>query len=240
MFKNCALCILSTVILTAPVFALEEKFSIISTDASINKEIAPDTAKIRFYVENSGINLADVKEKNDKTVNTAVNAIKKELNSSEQIKTIAFSVRNVYSYKDKVRVFQKYEVVNGFEVKLKDMDKISKIINLAMQNGVKRIDRVNFLVEDSEAICNSMMAETIKIAKNRVSYLAQSAGTSLDKVKSINPYCSLSSSQVAPRVYNSFGANKSMASVAEDSAIDSIEPGTINAKASVNMTYYLK
>ena len=242
MFKNFTLSLLLVSLIAIPCVAQEEKFSIISTDASINREIAPDTASIRFYIENSGTNLAEIKEKNDKAVNSAINVIKNNLSKDEQIKTIAFSVRNIYSYKDKIRIFQKYEVVNGFEVKLKDLEKISKIINLAMDNGVKRIDRVNFSVENSETICNSMMSEAITIAKNRVEHLAKSADASLDKVKSINPYCSLSSSHVVSRNYNSLTANKFAASSMEDSAagVDSIEPGTINARATVNMVYYLK
>ena len=140
----------------------------------------------------------------------------------------------------KVIIFDKYQVRNGFEVKLKDLDKISSIINLAMDNGVKNVGNVNFSVENSEDICNEMMAEAIRIGKNRVDYLAKSAGASLDKVKNINPYCSLSSSHsISPRTYKMANATMDSAG-AEESIMDTIEPGTINARASVNLIYYLK
>jgi len=241
MFKKLAITLFCASVLAMPVFSADCQESIISTEASVNREVTPDTAKIRFTVENSGINLTSIKEKNDKIVNDAIKAIKAVLAENESIKTIAFNVRNVYSYKDKVRVFQKYEVSNGFEVKLKDLDKVSKVINLAMDNGVKNVGNINFLVENSEAVCNDMMAETVKIGKNRVQHLANAAGTTLDKVKSINPYCSLSSSHVQPRMSKVYMANAAMDSVASEGAsLETIEPGTINARASVNMTYYLK
>jgi len=215
--------------------------SLINTEATVNREIMPDTAKIRFSVENSGLNLANLKEKNDKIVSSAITAIKAQLNKDESIKTIAFNVRNVYSYKDKVRVFQKYVVTNGFEVKLKDLDKVSKIINLAMENDVKSVSGVNFLVENSEHICNEMMGDAVKIAKNRIQYLTQQAGAQLDRVKTINPYCSLSSSHVQPRMNKVYMANATMDSASGSQVeMETIEPGTINARASVNMTYYLK
>lgn len=227
--------------LIIPVFAQENiKESIITTDMVINREIMPDTAKIRFSVQNSGINLESLKQKNDEIVNNAIKAIKLQLNQNETIKTISFNVRNVYSYKDKIRVFQKYEVSNGFEVKLKDLNKVSKIINLAMDNGVKNVNGINFLIEESENVCNSMMIDAVKMGKNRVQLLANAAGITLDKVKSINPYCSLTSSNTQPR-YNKMVFNSAdVDSASNESMLETIEAGSINVRASVNMVYYLK
>ncbi len=242
MLKKIALSVVLVGFMTLPILAEEVRESIISTEATVNREVDPDTAKVSFYVENSGINLKDLKEKNDKIVKEAISAIKAQLNSDEKIKTIAFSVRNVYSYKDKVRIFQKYEVRNGFEVKLKDINKVSEIINIAMDNGVKNVGNINFSIENSQNVCNEMIADSVKIAKNRAQILSAAAGASLDKVKSINPYCSLSANYVQPRMNKIYMANSAMdsASGAVAESIDTIEPGVINARASVNMVYYLK
>ncbi len=223
-----------------PVFAIETMESTMNVEASKVKEVSPDTATIRFYVENSGINLNDIKEKNDKIVNAAISAIKQKLNQNESAKTIAFSVNNVYSYKDKVRIFQKYEVRNGFEVKLKDLSKISEIIKIAMDNGIKNIGELNFSVADGEEACNLAMSDAIKIAQKRASYLAQASGNQILKVKSINPYCSLNSNIIAPRFYANSMTSKMADSAEASTVIDSIEPGVINIRAGVNMTYYLK
>ena len=241
MFKKIALSVVLASFIAIPVLAEEVNESIISTEASINREVEPDTAKVSFYVENSGLNLNDLKEKNDKIVKEAITAIKTQLRSDEKIKTIAFSVRNIYSYKDKVRIFQKYEVRNGFEVKLKDINKVSEIINTAMPKGVKNVGNIGFSIENSEVVCNEMMSDAVKVAKNRAQILSSAAGTTIDKVKSINPYCSLSSSHVQPRYNKVYMANAAMDSVSgAEESVDTIEPGMINARASVNMVYYLK
>ncbi len=239
MKNKILLSFLALSLIFAPAVAVEEMESIISVEASKTSEIAPDTATLRFYVENSGVNLSDLKEKNDKTVNTAINAIKAKLKPDESIKTIAFSVNNIYSYKDKIRIFQKYEVKNGFEVKLKDLSKISEIIDIAMNNGIKNIGQLSFSVADGEKACNDAMAEAIKIAKNRAQYLSQSSGNQLLKVKSINPYCSLNNN-VVPRYYSNAMLSKAQDSSEGAATVDVIEPGTINIRAGVNMTYYLK
>ena len=241
MFKKFATTLLILGVTSIPAICAEVQESLISTEATVNREVSPDTARIRFHVENSGLNLADLKKKNDKIVNDAIVAIKAKLDKDESIKTITYSVNNIYSYKDKIRVFQKYQVRNGFEVKLKDLDKISDIINLAMANDVKIVGSLDFSIEDTEKVCNEMMAEAVKTNQKRVQYITNAAGIALGKVKSINPYCSLSHSHVPQnrimKAYNAAGA--SMDTVSEVQ-METIEPGTINARASVNMMYYLK
>ena len=241
MKKLLALTILSSMLLPAVIAVEPAQESTISVDASANSDVEPDTLKVKFYVENTGINLADIKTKNDKIVNGAIIEIKKKLNANESVKTIAFRVSNIYSYKNNIRIFQKYQVTNGFEVKLKDLSKASEIIKIAMDNGVKRVDNLDFYLENTEKSCNELMKQATNIAKNRATVVATAAGTALGKPLSINPYCNLNSNYVAPRMY----ANAMMKSATSDGAmaqesIETIEPGTISVRANVRMTYYLK
>ena len=214
--------------------------STLSVSAQAQGEFEPDTAKIRFYVENSGTNLSEIKAKNDKTVNAAIVEIKKKLGANDTIKTIAFRVNSVYNYKDKVRIFQKYQVTNGFEVKLKDVNKVAEIIQSAMDNGVKRVDSVNFYIENSEKACNELMTEATKIARTRANTVAAAAGTAISKVKTITPYCSLNSNVVQRRVYANAMLKSAGSMDSAEEAIETIEPGSISASASVDITYYLK
>ncbi len=219
--------------------ALAEMESTVSVDTRISKSFSPDTVKIRFYVENSGQNINDIKQKNDKIVNDATTKLKSKLNANETITTISYNINNIYSYKDKVRIFQKYEVKNGFEVKLKDLNKVSEIIKIATDAGVNRVDNLDFYLENNEKNCNDLLIQATKNAKARAEVVAAAAGSSILKVKSINPYCSANSS--SPRVYyNKMMLSSSDAMGESASAPQVIEAGSINLSASVNMTYYLK
>lgn len=242
MFKKIALCVVLASFITIPVLAEEIQESTFPIEASVKREVEPDAAKVTFYVDNSGINLKELKKENDKIVSEAISAIKALLGSGEKVTTIAYSIRNIYSYKEKVRIFQKYEVKNGFEVKLKDIDKVSDIINAATSKGVKNVGNINFYVENSENICNEMMVEAVRIAKNRVQLLSTAAGATVGSVKTINPYCSLSANQYyQPKVNRVYMSSAAMdATGAQEEHIDSIEPGPINATARVNIIYYLK
>ena len=238
MYKKMALCLLSLSLLMPFGYALEEKDSTLSIEYSMTKSIAPDTATIKFYVENTGMNVADIKERNDKIVNDAISKIKPNLGEKEQIKTVAYRVNNIYSYKDKVRIFQKYEVLNGFEVKLKDLNKVSKIIKIAIDSGVKRVENLSFTLENPEIECNNLLAQTAKGAKTRAQVVASSLGETLGGVKHANPYCSTNSIS-RPRYFNSMAKGEAD-SAQTTQMLETIEPGEINLKANINMTYYLK
>ena len=235
MFKKIFVILISLFFI--PAFADME--STVSVDTRISKSYTPDTVKITFYVENSGLNISDIKQKNDKIVNDATTKLKSKLNTNETITTIAYSINNIYSYKDKVRIFQKYEVKNGFEVKLKDLNKVSEVIKIATDAGVNRVDNLNFYLENNEKNCNDLLIQATKNAKARAEIVAAAAGSSVLKVKSINPYCNTNSS--TPRVfYNKMMLSSSDAMGESAPAPQVIEAGSINISASVNMTYYLK
>lgn len=241
IFKKMAVAALSLTLFTPMAITAEIKESTISVDYSMTKQVSPDTASIKFYVENSGTNIADIKEKNDKIVNETIKKIKAELKDGESVKTVAYRINSIYSYKDKIRVFQKYEVTNGFEVKLKDLGKISKIIKIATDSGVKRVDQLNFTLENVQEECNKLLAETSQGAYKKAGHVASALHLMLDKPKSINPYCSVNSNYSMPRYYNS--AKMMTAGAAMDSAEgapETIEAGEITLRANVNMTYYLK
>ncbi len=218
----------------------KEQISTLNVDISLTSDIAPDTAKIKFYVSNQGLNVQDLKEKNDKIAAKAIADIKAKLGANEQIKTIAFRINNIYSYKEKVRIFQKYEVTNGFEVKLKDLSKISEIIQIATDAGIKRVDNINFSIEKSQKVCNDLLAQTAKNAKERANIIATSLDSQILKVKSVNPYCSLNSGYTQPVYFNAKAMDSASAEGEARPVIESIEVGTINVKTSINLVYYLK
>ncbi|MBQ8848543.1 MAG: SIMPL domain-containing protein [Candidatus Gastranaerophilales bacterium] len=231
---------LFTIFVLNPVFANQIQESIINVDMQAKKEVAPDTAVIRFFVENSGINLADLKAKNDKIVSSAISNIKASLVEGEEIKTIAFSVRNIYNYKDKIRVFQKYEVKNGFEVKLKDLSKISKIIKIAMDSDVKIVDGLTFSLDKPNDYCNDLIKQASLDAKKRASLTALALNAQLSNIKSIHPYCSVNNASSRPRFYTNSLSMKADSSVSESTYSETIEPGIITISANVNLVYYLK
>ena len=126
------------------------------------------------------------------------------------------------------------------EVKLKEQDKRSEIIDLATKNDVKNVQNIVFSLEDANNTCNSLMAQALKLAQSRAQYIAKSGGLELLKPKSISPYCSVSSNSTTPRMYANASFKAEGTSYDTANVVESIEPGVLDARANVNMVYYLK
>ncbi len=226
--------------LICPCMAAENE-SVLSVSSTFEKDYTPDTAKVSLSLTNSGMSIKDIKEKNDKTIVEVMALIKKELGQNETIKTTKYSVNPVYSYKNNARVFQRYEVTNGFEVKLKDVTKISNIIKIATDNGIKNVGDIRFYIEDKEKISNEAIQEAIKMAKARANVISSAAGVQILKIKSINVRTSLDNSYSAVRYLASSNLMyKSMDAAASETVSQPIEAGDIRVNATANIDYYLK
>lgn len=226
--------------LICPCMALENE-SVLSVSSTFEKDYTPDTAKVSLSLTNSGMSIKDIKEKNDKTIVEVMALIKKELGQNETIKTTKYSVNPVYSYKNNTRIFQRYEVTNGFEVKLKDITKISNIIKVATDNGIKNVGDIRFYIEDKEKISNEAIQEAIKMAKARANVISSAAGVQILKIKSINVRTSLDNSYSAVRYLASSNLMyKSMDAAASETVSQPIEAGDIRVNATANIDYYLK
>lgn len=222
---------------TLPVLAEQE--SVMNVSSVYEREIAPDAVKISFSVTDSGLNIKDIKAKNDNTISNVLALIKKELGQNETVKTTAYSINPVYSYKERVKVFQRYEITNGFEVKLKDLTKISSIIKLATDNGIKNVGNIQFYIEDKNAVSNEAIVEAIKLAKARANVMSNALGSQTLKVKSINVSSSLDNSYSSRRTL-SYSSSVAMNSVDSVSEPETIEAGTIKVTAHASIDYYLK
>ena len=79
MFKKMSVMLLMLGIMPFMAFAEEVTPPMINSSASYSEEFAPDTARIKFFVTNTGLNVNDIKEKNDKIVNDTTTKIKAKL-----------------------------------------------------------------------------------------------------------------------------------------------------------------
>lgn len=221
---------------------MAEQESLLYANSRVEKEYMPDSALVSFSVKESGLSVKDIKQKNDKIINNAMTNIKKSLSNDETIKTTAFSINPVYSYKDKTRVLQNYEVTNGFEVKLKDISKVSDIIKIAIDSGVKNVGNIQFFIEDKNNITTDMITEAIKVAKEKAATIAKAANVQTVKIKSINTSCSLDNSYSSIRYLSNmkYKAATDEAVTASSPDYGTIEAGTIKVSANADLVYYLK
>ena len=237
-----AAAVLGAVLSANCVFSAEEERGYVSVTARAEQEFAPNIANFKFYIETSDKDLNIATEKNKQETQKALEAVKKELDSAkgDSIKTINFSANPEYRYKNGKREFIQYNVTNGFQVTLKNTDKLGKVISKGLQNGATRVGDLNFSLDNTQNACNELIKEAVGLSKSRANETAKAAGSYVTGIKSINASCSGDNSYYPQvRLMNSAKFASASADAEAESAIPT-ELGTIKMFATVNANYFVK
>lgn len=226
------------------VFAAEgEEKAYVSVSTKAAREFAPNVANIKFYIETSDKDLNIATQKNKEQTAKALEAVKKQLDSAkgDSVKTINFSANPEYNYKNGKRTFIQYRVSNGFQVTLKNTDKLGDVIAQGLQNGATRVDDLNFSLDNTDNACNALIKEAAALSRTRANETAKAAGSYVTGIKSINASCS-GDNTYYPQVRMLNSAKFAADSVAESSAGSAVptELGTIKMYANVNAQYFVK
>lgn len=229
-----ALIFLITIAMLNLVFTDKNESGVLSAAGYTSKLVAPDTANISFVITTKSSTTQKAIQQNGQISNKVLTSIKSMLDSDEKIKTSSYTLSPYYEYNhQKKKNEQKgFKASNRIIVKLKKMEKLSKIIDTAVLNGADKVDSLNFSIEEKELICNQLLLEASSKAKQQAKMLAKNLDTKVSGVKKITSSCS--SNQINRHSY----AMKSFGGSMETSATQ-IESGEIKLNASVNIDFYL-
>lgn len=221
-----------------------DKQGVVSVSYTAEKEVSPDTVQISIAVKTTDIHSMQNAAKQNKEISDKIyNYLKGTINpaNSDYIKTSNYSARPVYIYQDRKQVFEKYEVSNNIIVHTKSIDKIAQMIDKSLTLGATNIDSLNFSLSEKDKYCDELLAKATTEVVNRANIVANTAGTSVDGIKSIGTSCSLNQYQAVNYARNSLMMAKS--AVSEDAAMGSsspIEAGVIKVYSTVNGVFRLK
>jgi len=212
----------------------------VSVFAEASEEAAPNMAKITFSVETSDKDISKVSEANKQAANNSIQAVKKLLDSQngETIKTLAFNVNPEYRYKDGTRIFVQYTARNSYEVKIKDISKLGKIISAALSNGANVVSNLSYALDTNEEACSKLIRTASGLARNKAQAAAEALGTGITGVKYANIQCSTNEYN-QPR-YNMVMKSAGNAMAMDEAAAVPTEGGTIKFRATVDASFFVK
>ncbi|MBP3924328.1 SIMPL domain-containing protein [bacterium] len=216
----------------------------VSVSATATKEVAPDTVEISFAVTTyDGKSMQKAAAQNKEISDKIYTALKSMINSAngDYVRTANYNATALYNYNSGKRNFDKYQVSNNVVVKTKSIDKVGAMIDKATTLGATEINNLNFSLSNYEAQSDELIAEAAKKAYAKASTLAKASASTIAGVKNL----SVNSGNAVARVMYSNVMLKAAGAAMEDSAVSEtetspIEPGTINLRATVNASYYLK
>lgn len=225
-------------------FAAEIERGSISVWAEATEEAVPNMAKITLSVETSDKDISKATEANKKAANSSITAVKKLLDhtNGETVKTLAFNVNPEYKYKDGTKIFVQYNARNSYEIKIKDVSKLGKVISTALANGANVVSNLSYSLDANEAACNKLIKQASILAKIKAENAALSLGTSITGVKYANIQCN-TNEFYQPR-YNMSLKSATNAMAMEDAAAGDTgvpaESGTIKFRATVDASFFVK
>lgn len=151
----------------------------------------PDSAKVSFGIEESGLTLTEVQSRASAKSKTLVDAIKSEGVEEENIKTTAYNIYPDYDYSEgRIPRILGYRVSISYEITIKDVEKVNNILVLATENGANVVGGITFEVSDDERakLLTEARSKAADEAKQKAESLAKAAGVSLGKVLSVSEY----------------------------------------------------
>ena len=240
MKKILALTAICCLMFSNSVLAENEK-GFISTNATVNKEIAPDTVEISIAIVTNDLKSMQVATQQNKELSDKLyNAMKLMITESngDFVKTSNYSAEPIYTYTNGKRYFDKYQVSNRIIVHTKSIENVGNLIDKAISIGATNIDNLNFSLSSYENYCDELLTQAAQKTKVRAENLAAATGAKLRGVKSINGSCNTSGA-TQRIMYNMVAKSEAMDS-APAMGSTPISTGTVKIYANVNANYFVK
>ena len=214
-------------------YAQEQKqVPMINVSGEGKVKVAPDQASISISIETKGTKAEDVKKENDKKMDGILKFIKKSNIATEDFQTQRISLNPNYDYEKKK---YSYIATQSVQILLKDLSKYDALMEGLVNEGINRIDNVEFKSSKMLQLQSDARKLAIKDAKAKaedfVAVLGQKVGKAIlisDNSQSYIPQ---------PRMY----AMKSMAMDKSESAPrETLAIGEIEITANVSVSFILE
>ena len=192
-------------------------------------KVVPDQVIINSRIETEGADAGEVKKQNDATVDKIISFLKKQGVDSKNIETDYVNLNKRYNYDDKTSTYVANQAIS---IKLVDLSDYEEIMRGLLENGLNRIDGVQFKSSEVEKYESEARRKAVLDAKQKATELATPLGQKIGKAVSINE---VGSNNIQP-VYRM--AEMKMSDSAQGQ--QSIAPGEMEITEKVNVSFLLQ
>tara|TARA_B100000929_G_C15466911_1_gene406490 strand:- start:599 stop:1285 length:687 start_codon:yes stop_codon:yes gene_type:complete len=192
-------------------------------------KVEPDEVLIKSRIEHEGASATEVKKQNDEVVAKVITYLKSQNIDSKDINTEYVNLNKNYDYNKKSH---SYVANQAISIKLRDLDNYEMIMKGLLENGLNRIDGIQFMSSEMDKHKKEARKLAVLDAQNRARELAQPLGQDIGKAVSISEMD-----------FNNFQPVYRMDAVVEMSSAKSgeqtIAPGELEINIKVNVGFEL-
>ncbi len=154
----------------------------ISVTGKAEKKVAPDTARISFYVTKRGLDQKEVADFVNRKTKNIIEEISKEGIEKKDIRTTNYSLNPEYSWDNGERRFKGYRAQQNITVTVRDITKAPEILARIAELRVDNINGPNLYIDKLDDIKDDLRAEAIADAKSKANELAKELGVRVNKI----------------------------------------------------------
>jgi uncharacterized protein YggE len=199
--------------------------------------VKPDICYISFGIETFHKKSAREAYRSNAELMTGLSAAVRAAGIPDKdIQTSSFTVTPQYHYADTShrRVFDGYRVYQSLDVKVRELDKASTVLDAGMEAGATQVNNVTFAVENPKKYTADARVEAAKAAQEKAQSMADLTGVKLGKPISI--------SENEPGGWGQYYAQSNVALDAASPAGESagLQPGEFKLTRTVYITYEIE
>ncbi len=191
----------------------------------------PDIAQISLGVQTEKKKVVDAQKENTEKMNDLIKELKGMNIEAKDITTVNYSIYPQYDWVEGKQYLRGYQIDQTILVKIRDLEKIGSIVELAGQLGVNQIGGLDFTIDEPETLRQQAREKALANAKEKAEALAKIAGVKLGKLVSFME----SGSPIAYPVYRDYSM-KALGLGGSESA-PTVEPGSQDIIIDVIVTY---
>ena len=200
-------------------------------------KVTPDICYMNFVVTTHNRSAVQAYDDNNVQMGKINSAVKAQGIEAKDLQTINFTITPEYHYEKGTskRVFDDYLVNNTLSVSVRDLTRVSAILDAAMSAGAAEVGGVTFTIENPKKYTAGARIDALKAARAKADVIAEQTG-----VKILKP---ISISEAEPNSYGLTNAQVNTMYTDETRTGEeapSLEPGEVKLTHTVYITYEIE
>src|SRR3989344_3451175 len=183
----------TAVLVILAVFLLASTNQVLNTAATTNtvsfsgegRVVAkPDIAKVQLSIVTEALTSKLAQDDNSKKSKSITDYLKKQNIEDKDIKTTGYNIYPQYKYPQFGGQPQitDYQVNQSIEIKIRDLDKVSNILDGLVSAGANQVNDLSFEIDNPDTLKAEARAKAIADAKKKANELKSQVGISLGKI----------------------------------------------------------
>ena len=206
-----------------------EIVSTISVQGTCEISVAADVGYIQMGVETQDKDVKDAQEENAEAMDKVIKAVKELGLKDEDITTSNYSIYPYYNYDSGSRSEEPdyYTVSNTVKLRVKDLDILGDVIDIATDAGANRAYSIYFDAEDTTQSQDDALSKAVEDALRKAGIIAEAANVKVVGIKTIQDQTYYSSG------YYDYDMSRNTMADSEESYSTPIMSGQVSVTANV-------